>query len=134
MVTFHPFKPLSIQQMFAVLLLGLWEESMKKTIWDRLQSMLKQGEYVLRVFLSIIYGMPARVLSHVRLFATPWTQNQGPLSVEFPRQEYWSGLPFPSPGGFPNPGIKPPSPALAGGFLTAEPPGNPKCIRQEDKA
>ena len=45
-------------------------------------------------------------------FATPWTvARQAFLSVEFPRQEYWSGLPFPSPGDLPNPGIKPTSPA-----------------------
>ena len=43
----------------------------------------------------------------------------------FPRQEYWSGLPFPSPGDLPNPGIKPASLALAGGFFTTEPPGKP---------
>ena len=41
----------------------------------------------------------------------------------FPRQEYWNGLPFPSPGDLPNPGIEPSSPALAGGFFTTEPPG-----------
>ena len=40
----------------------------------------------------------------------------------FPRQEYWSGLPFPSPGDLPDPGIEPMSPALAGGFFTTEPP------------
>ena len=45
------------------------------------------------------------------------------LSVEFSRQEYWSRLPFPSSGDLPDPGIKPESPALAGGFLTSEPPG-----------
>jgi hypothetical protein len=41
----------------------------------------------------------------------------------FPRQKYWSGLPFPFPGNLPNPGIKPMSPAFAGGFFTTEPPG-----------
>ena len=41
----------------------------------------------------------------------------------FPRQEYWSGSPFPSPGDLPDPGIEPQSPALAGGFFTTEPPG-----------
>ena len=52
-------------------------------------------------------------LSRVRLFVTPWTvARQAPLSVEFPRQEYWSGLPFPSSGDLPDPGIKPRSPAL----------------------
>ena len=52
-------------------------------------------------------------LSYVRLFATPWTVvYQAPPSMGFFRQEYWSGLPFPSPGDLPNPGIKPRSPAL----------------------
>ena len=52
------------------------------------------------------------VLSCVRLFVTPWTEvHQAPLSMGFPRQEYWCGLPFPSPEGLPNPGIKPTSPA-----------------------
>ena len=48
-----------------------------------------------------------------------------PLSRGFPRQEYWSGLPFPSPGDHPDPGIEPMSPAVAGGFLIAEPPEKP---------
>ena len=53
------------------------------------------------------------ILSHVGLFVTPQTvAHQIPLSVEFSRQEYWSGLLFPSPGDLPNPGIKPTSPAL----------------------
>ena len=58
-------------------------------------------------------------------FENPWTvANQAPLFMEFPRQEYWSGLPFPSPGDLPNPGIKLGSPALSdGGFFTIEPPG-----------
>ena len=50
-----------------------------------------------------------------------------PLSMRFPRQEYWSGLPFPSPGDLTDPGIEPASPALEGGFFTTEPPGN-KCL------
>ena len=54
-----------------------------------------------------------KCLSHVRLFATPWTvAHQGPPSMGFSRQEYWSGVPFPSPGDLPDPGIKPRSPAL----------------------
>jgi len=53
------------------------------------------------------------VLSHVQIFATPWTvAYQAPLSMGFSRQEYWSGLPFPSPGDLPDPGIEPRSPAL----------------------
>ena len=55
---------------------------------------------------------------------------QATPSMEFPRQEYWSGLPFPSPGDLPDPGIEPPSPALAGKFFTTEPPGKPqRCGR-----
>ena len=47
-------------------------------------------------------------LSHVRLFVTVWTvAHQAPLTLGFPRQEYWSGLPFPPPGDLPDPGIKP---------------------------
>ena len=65
-------------------------------------------------------------LSCVRLFVTPWTvAYMAPLSMEFSRQEYWSGLPFPSPGDLPDPEIKPASPALAGGFFNTEPPGKP---------
>ena len=59
-------------------------------------------------------------------FVTPWTiVCWAPLSMGFPRQEYWSGLPFPSPEGLSNPGIKPVSPALAGGFFTNEVPDKP---------
>ena len=59
-------------------------------------------------------------------FMTPWTvAHQLPLSMGFPRQEYWSGLPFASPGDLPDTGIEPASSALAGGFFTAEPPEKP---------
>ena len=62
-------------------------------------------------------------LSHIRLFATPWTvAYQASPSMGFSRQEYWSGLPFPSPGDLPDPGIEPGSPALEAGALTSEPP------------
>ena len=64
-------------------------------------------------------------LSRVRLFANLWTvAHQAPLSLGFSRQEYWSGLPFPSPGDLPNPGIEPKSPTLQVDTLTSEPPGN----------
>ena len=65
--------------------------------------------------------------SCLTVFVTPWTVAcQVPLSVGFPRQEYWSGLPFPSPGDLPGPGIEPVSPSPAGGFFTTETPGKPK--------
>ena len=58
--------------------------------------------------------------------ATPGTVAcQAPLPMGFPRQEYWSGLPFPSLGDLPDPGIEPMSPSLAGGYFTAEPAGSP---------
>ena len=59
--------------------------------------------------------------------------HQAPLSMGFPKQEYWSRLSFPSPGDLPNPGIKPASPALVGGFFTTEPPGKPKTILQKER-
>ena len=67
--------------------------------------------------------------SHVRLFVTPWTiAYQAHTSMGFPRQEYWSRLPFPFPGDLRNPGIEPRSPALQA--LTSEPP----CIEQKERA
>ena len=68
--------------------------------------------------------------SLVQLFVIPWTiAHQAPLSMGFPKQEYWSGLPFPSPEDFPDPGIKLMSLVslvLAGGFFTTEPPEKSK--------
>ena len=61
-------------------------------------------------------------LSCVRLFVTPWTvAHQAPPSMGFSRQEYWSGLPFPSPGDLPNSGIEPRSPSMQADTLTSEP-------------
>ena len=70
-----------------------------------------------------------KLLSHVRLSATPWTvAYQASPSMGFCRQEYWSGLPFPSPGDLPNPGMEPRYPALEADTLTSEPPGKPFII------
>ena len=67
--------------------------------------------------------MSVKLLSRVRLFATPWTvAHQAPLSMEFFRQEYWSGLPFPSLRDLPDPGIEPGSPTLWADALPSEPP------------
>ena len=71
----------------------------------------------------------AQLLSRVQLFAAPWTvAHHAPLSMGFPRQEYWNGLPFPPSGDLSNPGMEPASPtspALAGRFFTTETPGKP---------
>ena len=71
-------------------------------------------------------------LSRLRLFVTPWTvAQQAPPSLGFSRQEYWSGLLFPSPGDLPDPGIEPRSPVLQADALISEPPGKPflLCIK-----
>ena len=78
---------------------------------------------------SIFFYTEVKSLSHVRLFATPWTvAYQAPPSMGFSRQEYWSGLPFPSPGDLSDPEIKPGSPALEADALTSEPPRKPFSI------
>ena len=71
--------------------------------------------------------MKVKSLSHVRLFATPRTvAHQAPLSMGFSRQEYWSGLSFPSPEDLPDPGIEPWSPALQADSLPFELQGSPQ--------
>ena len=66
-----------------------------------------------RILCSSGHGDGGLVTKSCSTLATPWTvAHQAPLSMGFSRQEYWSGLPFPSPGDLPNPGIKPRSPAL----------------------
>ena len=71
-------------------------------------------------------GLTHSCAQSLRLFATPWTiALKAPLSMGISRQEYWSGLPFLSPGDLPNPGVKPTPPVLTGGFFTTEQPGKP---------
>ena len=70
--------------------------------------------------LTYIHFVCAQSLSHVHLFATPWTHRPATLSMGFFRQEYWNGLPFPPPGDLPDSGVEPKFPAslaVAGGFL-----------------
>ena len=76
------------------------------------------------VKLSILSNVKS--LSHVRLFVTPWTvAYRAPPSMGFSRQEYWSGVPVPSPEDLPDPGIKPGSPTLQADALPSEPSGKP---------
>ena len=83
----------------------LWEKNVKKSSASPSNDKVKENENVVAV----------QSLNHVRLFATPWTiAQQALLSVEFSRKEYWSVLPFPSPGDLPDAETKPRSPALAG--------------------
>ena len=93
----------------------------------RVQTSILQLFHCLGILGKVILYTCVRVcvcvksLSSVRLFETPWTvAYQAPLSMGFSRQEYWSGLPFPSPGDRPNPGIKPGSPTFQTDTLTSE--------------
>ena len=89
----------------------------------------KQVKLSIFCFLGIFKSLlkvKVKSLSRVRLFVTPWTvAYQAPPFIGFSWQEYWSGLPFPSPGDLPNPGIEPGSPAFQADTLTSEPPGKP---------
>ena len=81
-------------------------------------------KYRQRPAYSVSLNLKVKSLSRVWLFATPWTvAHQARPSMEFSRQEYWSGLLFPFPGDFPDPGIKPGSPALQADALLSEPLG-----------
>ena len=92
--------------------------------------------YILHMCFHVLYLniLPCAVccaesLSRALHFVTPWTvAHQAPLSMEFSRQECWSGLPCPSPGDPPNLGIEPRSPTLQGDPLPSEPPGKPICL------
>ena len=90
-----------------------------------MQSPIPTGHSYLMALLSAC----TCVLSHVQLFSAPWTVAcQTPLSMEFSRQEYWRGLPFPTPEDLPDPEIEPTSPespALQVDSLLSEPPGKP---------
>ena len=108
-----------------------------------LDSMLKSRDITLptkvhlvkaMVFPVFMYGCESwsvkksevKLLSRVQLFVTPWTVAcQGSPFLGFSRQEYWSGLPFPSPGDLPHPGIEPKSPALQADSLLTELQGKP---------
>ena len=82
---------------------------------------------------AISQQVKVKLLSHVRLFATSWTvAYQAPQSMGFSRQEFWSGLPFPSPRDLPNPGIEPGSPTLQVDALPSEPPGKPNMDATRD--
>ena len=84
---------------------------------------MKSGVGVLNQGPERVYMQNVKLLSHIRLFTTPWTvAYEAPPSMGFSRQEYWSGMPLPSPGGLPNPGIEPRSPALQAHALPSEPP------------
>ena len=105
-------------------------DSFEKTLMlGKIEGRSRRGQQRMRWLDGITDSMnmvkvKVKSLSRVRLFATPWTvAYQASPSMGFSRQEYWSGLPFPSPGDLPHPGIEPGSPALEADTLTSEPPG-----------
>ena len=85
--------------------------------------------------LPLCFGkVKVKLLSRVRLFVTPWTGvYQASPAMGFSRQEYWSGVPLPSPEDLPNPGLEPRSPILQADALPSEPPGKPLCFGPEAK-
>ena len=90
--------------------------------------LILQGRFPLAVYFTHggVCIWTCQSLSCVQLFASPWTVAcQAPLSMGFSRQEYWSRLPFPSPGNLPNPGIKSGSPLLQADSLLSKPPRKP---------
>ena len=109
-------------------------QTLKDSWWPRGQLFLIFQEVNLVVGSGIVrktdliseFIIVVQLLSRVQLPTTPWTvARKAPLSLGFPRQEYWIGLPFPPPGDLPDPGMEPTFPALAGGFFTSKPSGKP---------
>ena len=103
------------------------EEAEVERFYEDLQDLLELIPK--KDILFIIGKVKVKLLSRVQLSETPWTvAYQASPSMGFCRQEYWSGLPFPSPGDLPNPGIEPRYPTLEADTLTSEPPGKPFII------
>ena len=87
--------------------------------WTATTIFLSRNKNNLNFSYSYEMKVKVKLLSHVRLYATPWTvTHQAPQSMEFSKQEYWSALPFPSPGDLPNPGIEPQVSRTAGRRFT----------------
>ena len=86
------------------------------------------GDVLVTVLIPLFHDLSSKVTQLCLTLLDPMDprgDHQAPLSMEFSRQEYWSGLPLPSPGYLPDPGIKPRSPALQADALPSEPPGKP---------
>ena len=104
-------------------MLSLKKKKSKSLTLHKLQKHIK--EYIVYKYTAAA----VQLLGHSQLFTTPWTvAHQTSLFMGFPRQDYWSGLPFPSSRDLPGSRIKPVSPALAGGFFATETPGKPLQI------
>ena len=109
-------------------ILSFWVTSGNRSLQGNLllPSIKELTTFLLATHIKHLKALKVKSLSCVQLFATPWTiAYQGPLSTGFSRQEYWSGLQFPSPGNLPNQGIEPGSPSFQADALPSEPPGKP---------
>ena len=115
------------------------DSSEKTLMLGKIEGRSRRGQQRMRWLDGITDSMnmvkvKVKSLSRVRLFATPWTvAYQASPSMGFSRQEYWSGLPFPSPGDLLDPGIEPGSPALEADALTSEPPEKPFVLKDNCK-
>ena len=117
-------------QLMSVLLLSCWvvSDSLRPTDCSTqapLYSTASQNllKFMFTECLVVVWSLVAKLCPNL---TNPWTVAcQVPLFMEFSRQEYWSGLPCPSPGDLPDPGIKPRSPALQADSLPSDPPGKP---------
>ena len=106
---------------------GVWVGGGLLQSWR--QGSFEGGCHYLHYLHHSLEEVKVKLLSCVQLFATPWTvAHQAPLSMGFSRQEYWSGLPFPSLGDLPDLGIEPRSPSLQADALTSELPGKTPTI------
>ena len=118
-----PGKPSLISKYTTIIIIikMVWYENKRYTHRPMGQNWEPRNKHIQR---ELKVKVKVKSLSHVRLFATPWTvAYQAPPSMGFSRQEYWSGLSFPSPRDLPDPGIKPGSPEFQANALTSEPPG-----------
>ena len=103
--------------------LWTWDESHLVRVYNLFLCVVGFGMLIFCWEFLHLYSKILLSFSHVQLFRTPWTvAHQAPLSTGFPRQEYWSGVPFSSPEHLPDPEIEPMFPVLAGRFFTSEPP------------
>ena len=108
----------------------MWSDTLLWFCFAFISSMIVMSSVFSCAYWLCVYLLRKWKWSHDQLFATPWTAAcQAPLSMGFSRQQYWSGLPFPSPGDLPNPGIKPGLPHCRQMLLSSEPPGKKSLLK-----
>ena len=117
---------LTLQVITEILRNSEWKHESQCEFRWRMRHFWSPNNAIQNFLISSSIMSAVKLLSRVRLFVTPWTvAYQAPPSMGISRQEYWSGLPFPSPGDLPNSGTEPGSPTFQADALTSEPPGKP---------